>query len=126
VKWKGHGALRYRECICSDVNIGKVIPFPQPVQMKVDERVAFRFINHSSREAPDRWRTERGSLIDVDLPPRPLFDDHAPMLYEQILNYLLRGPLGLDERRDNDPVRRAVLEGHWAFLEPDGDEAATP
>lgn len=64
-------------------------------------------------------------MINVDIPPRTLFDDHAPMLYGQILNNLLRGLLGLDEQRDTGPIKRAVFERHLSFLEPGGEEATT-
>jgi uncharacterized protein YbaA (DUF1428 family) len=52
--WKEHGALQYWECIGDDVKPGKVTSFPQSVQAKDDETVAFSWIVYASREERDR------------------------------------------------------------------------
>jgi uncharacterized protein YbaA (DUF1428 family) len=51
--WKEHGALEYWECIGDDVKPGKVTSFPQSVQLKDDEVVAFSWILYNSREERD-------------------------------------------------------------------------
>jgi uncharacterized protein YbaA (DUF1428 family) len=52
--WIEHGALQYCECIADDVKPGKVTSFPQSVQLKDDEVVAFSWILYNSREERDR------------------------------------------------------------------------
>jgi hypothetical protein len=104
---------------------------PQNTDLQLREIVArIACANSLLRERPvfhTRWRADEGRfLIDVDLPPRPVFDAADPGRYGQILNHLLREPLGLDERADDDPVKRAVLEGRLSFLEGDGGAPATP
>jgi hypothetical protein len=90
-------------------------------------RVAYG--NALLRERPvfhTRWRAAQGRFeLGVELPPRPLYDDHDALLYGQILNHVLREPLGLDARPDHDPVKRAVREGRLSFLEGDAGEAAS-
>jgi len=51
--WMEHGALQYWECIGDDVKPGKVTSFPQSVQLKDDEVVAFSWIIYKSREHRD-------------------------------------------------------------------------
>ena len=51
--WMEHGALEYCECIGDDVKPGKVTSFPQSVQLKDDEVVAFSWIIYKSREDRD-------------------------------------------------------------------------
>jgi uncharacterized protein YbaA (DUF1428 family) len=51
--WMEHGALEYWECIGDDVKPGKVTSFPQSVQLKEDEVVAFSWILYDSREHRD-------------------------------------------------------------------------
>jgi uncharacterized protein YbaA (DUF1428 family) len=51
--WIEHGALQYCECIADDVKPGKVTSFPQSVQLKDDEVVAFSWILYNSREERD-------------------------------------------------------------------------
>jgi uncharacterized protein YbaA (DUF1428 family) len=51
--WMDHGALEYCECIGDDVQPGKVTSFPQSVQLKDDEVVAFSWILYNSREHRD-------------------------------------------------------------------------
>ena len=51
--WKDHGALEYREFVADDVKPGKVTSFPQSVQLKDDEVVAFSWIIYKSREDRD-------------------------------------------------------------------------
>ena len=58
--WMEHGALQYWECIGDDVKPGKVTSFPQSVQLKDDEVVAFEFrpgnrrVSTSAPRAPVR------------------------------------------------------------------------
>ena len=52
--WLEHGALSYWETISDDVKPGKLTSFPQAVQLKDDEVVAFSWIVYSSREQRDR------------------------------------------------------------------------
>jgi uncharacterized protein YbaA (DUF1428 family) len=52
--WRELGALDYVECIAEDVKPGKVTSFPQAVQLKDDETVAFSWIVYSSRAERDR------------------------------------------------------------------------
>ena len=51
--WMEHGALQYWECIADDVKPGKLTSFPQSVQLKDDEVVAFSWIIYNSREHRD-------------------------------------------------------------------------
>ena len=51
--WRDHGAIEYKECIADDVKPGKVTSFPQSVQLKDDEVVAFSWIIYKSREHRD-------------------------------------------------------------------------
>jgi len=51
--WLEHGALQYIECIEDDVKPGKVTSFPQAVQRKDDEVVAFSWILYKSRDHRD-------------------------------------------------------------------------
>ena len=51
--WKDHGALEYVECIADDVKPGKVTSFPQAVDLKPGEIVAFSWILYRSREHRD-------------------------------------------------------------------------
>src|SRR5438105_4691381 len=51
--WMDHGALEYCECIGDDVKPGKITSFPQSVQAKDDEVVAFSWILYNSREHRD-------------------------------------------------------------------------
>lgn len=51
--WKDHGALEYVECIADDVRPGKITSFPQAVDLKPGEIVAFSWILYRSREHRD-------------------------------------------------------------------------
>ncbi|MDR5857543.1 DUF1428 domain-containing protein [Caballeronia sp. LZ062] len=51
--WLEHGALQFVESIAEDVNPGKLTSFPQSVQLKEDETVAFSWILYESREQRD-------------------------------------------------------------------------
>ena len=98
---------------------------PKNANLQLREIVArIAYVNAQLRERPvfhTQWHTEgSGFLIDVKLPLHPQFNEDDPLLYGQFLNFLLREPLGLDERDDEDPVKRTVLEGRLSFLEPDG------
>lgn len=52
--WIEHGALEYVECIADDVSKGKVTSFPQALQLKRGETVAFSWIVYKSRAQRDR------------------------------------------------------------------------
>jgi len=56
--WMEHGALQYWETIGDDVQPGKVTSFPQAVQLKDGEVVAFSWILYKSREDRDRVNAE--------------------------------------------------------------------
>jgi len=56
--WIEHGALQYWESIGDDVQPGKVTSFPQAVQLKDGEVVAFSWILYKSREDRDRVNAE--------------------------------------------------------------------
>ena len=56
--WMEHGALQYWESIGDDVQPGKVTSFPQAVQLKDGEVVAFSWILYKSREDRDRVNAE--------------------------------------------------------------------
>ncbi|KIG06791.1 DUF1428 domain-containing protein [Caballeronia concitans] len=51
--WLEHGALQFVECIADDVKPGELTSFPQSVQMKEGETVAFSWILYDSREQRD-------------------------------------------------------------------------
>ncbi|HSW18535.1 MAG TPA: DUF1428 family protein [Ramlibacter sp.] len=51
--WKEHGARAYVECLGDDVPMGKITSFPQAVQLKEGEVVAFAYIVYDSREQRD-------------------------------------------------------------------------
>ncbi|SAK65048.1 hypothetical protein AWB79_03178 [Caballeronia hypogeia] len=51
--WIEHGALQFVETIADDVKPGKLTSFPQSVQMKEGETVAFSWIVYESREQRD-------------------------------------------------------------------------
>jgi uncharacterized protein YbaA (DUF1428 family) len=51
--WIEHGALNFVETIADDVKPGQVTSFPQAVQLKEGETVAFSWIVYESREARD-------------------------------------------------------------------------
>lgn len=51
--WLEHGALQFVECIADDVKPGELTSFPQSVQMKEGETVAFSWIVYESREQRD-------------------------------------------------------------------------
>jgi uncharacterized protein YbaA (DUF1428 family) len=51
--WREHGALQVRECIAEDVKSGELTSFPQSVQLKDDEVVAFSWIVYESRAKRD-------------------------------------------------------------------------
>jgi len=51
--WLEHGALQFVETIADDVKPGKLMSFPQSVQMKEGETVAFSYIVYASREQRD-------------------------------------------------------------------------
>lgn len=51
--WKDHGALEYVECVADDVKPGKVTSFPQAVDLKPGEMVAFAWVLYRSREHRD-------------------------------------------------------------------------
>jgi len=51
--WREHGAVEYVECVADDVKPGKLTSFPQSVQMKEGETVAFSYIVYASREQRD-------------------------------------------------------------------------
>jgi uncharacterized protein YbaA (DUF1428 family) len=51
--WLEHGALQFVECIADDVKPGEVTSFPQSVQLKEGETVAFSWILYESREQRD-------------------------------------------------------------------------
>ena len=51
--WKEHGALQYVECVADDVQPGKLTSFPQAVQLKKGEVVAFSYIVYRSRRHRD-------------------------------------------------------------------------
>ena len=56
--WMEHGALQYWECVGDDVKPGKLTSFPQAVQLKDGEVVAFSWILYKSREDRDRVNAE--------------------------------------------------------------------
>lgn len=51
--WLEHGALQFVECIADDVKPGELTSFPQSVQLKEGETVAFSWILYDSREQRD-------------------------------------------------------------------------
>ncbi|MDR5797646.1 DUF1428 domain-containing protein [Caballeronia sp. LZ008] len=51
--WLEYGALEFVETIADDVKPGKLTSFPQSVQMKEGETVAFSYIVYESREQRD-------------------------------------------------------------------------
>ncbi|QSN63762.1 DUF1428 domain-containing protein [Caballeronia sp. M1242] len=51
--WLEHGALQFVESIADDVKPGKVTSFPQSVQLKEGETIAFSWILYESREQRD-------------------------------------------------------------------------
>jgi uncharacterized protein YbaA (DUF1428 family) len=51
--WIEHGALDFIETIADDVNPGELTSFPQSVQLKEGETVAFSWIVYESREVRD-------------------------------------------------------------------------
>ncbi len=51
--WREHGALEFRECVADDVKPGKLTSFPQSVDLKEDEIVAFSWIVYESRAKRD-------------------------------------------------------------------------
>ncbi|KMQ81198.1 RNA signal recognition particle 4.5S RNA [Candidatus Burkholderia pumila] len=51
--WLEHGALHFVESIADDVKAGEVTSFPQAVQLKDGETVAFSWIIYESREVRD-------------------------------------------------------------------------
>lgn len=51
--WLEHGALQFVETIADDVKPGKLTSFPQSVQLKEGETVAFSWIVYESREQRD-------------------------------------------------------------------------
>ena len=53
-----HGALYYSDSISDDAQPGKVTSFPQAVQLKDGEVVAFSWILYKSREDRDRVNAE--------------------------------------------------------------------
>jgi uncharacterized protein YbaA (DUF1428 family) len=52
--WLEHGALQFVETIGDDVKPGELTSFPQSVQLKEGETVAFSWIVYESREVRDR------------------------------------------------------------------------
>jgi uncharacterized protein YbaA (DUF1428 family) len=52
--WMQYGALSYVETIADDVKKGKLTSFPQSVNLKPNEVVAFSFITYKSRRDRDR------------------------------------------------------------------------
>ena len=72
-----HGALQYIECIEDDVKPGKVTSFPQAVQLKDDEVVAFSWILYKSRDHRDSVNAkvmEDARMKDMMDPKRMPFD----------------------------------------------------
>ena len=51
--WREFGALEFRECISDDVKPGKLTSFPQSVDLREDELVAFSWIVYPSRAKRD-------------------------------------------------------------------------
>ena len=51
--WREYGALDYREYIADDVKPGKLTSFPQSVQLRDGETVAFSWIVYESRAHRD-------------------------------------------------------------------------
>jgi uncharacterized protein YbaA (DUF1428 family) len=51
--WREYGALDYREYIADDVKPGTLTSFPQSVQLREDETVAFSWIVYESRAHRD-------------------------------------------------------------------------
>jgi uncharacterized protein YbaA (DUF1428 family) len=51
--WLEHGALQFVEAIADDVKPGELTSFPQSVQLKEGETVAFSWILYDSREQRD-------------------------------------------------------------------------
>ncbi len=51
--WREYGALHFVECIAEDVKPGELTSFPQSVDLKPDETVAFSWIVYESREHRD-------------------------------------------------------------------------
>ena len=51
--WREYGALQYVECVADDVQSGKLTSFPQAVQLKKGEVVAFSYIVYRSRKHRD-------------------------------------------------------------------------
>ncbi len=51
--WMEYGALQYVECVADDVQPGKLTSFPQAVQLKKGEVVAFSYIVYRSRRHRD-------------------------------------------------------------------------
>ena len=51
--WMEYGALQYVECVDDDVKPGKLTSFPQAVQLKKGEVVAFSYIVYRSRKHRD-------------------------------------------------------------------------
>src|SRR5437868_9765059 len=52
--WREHGALEFRECIADDVKPGKLTSFPQSVDLREGEIVAFSWIVYESRAQRDQ------------------------------------------------------------------------
>jgi uncharacterized protein YbaA (DUF1428 family) len=79
--WMEHGALSYVETIADDVKKGKVTSFPQSVQLKPNEVVAFSWITYKSRRDRDRINKLVMSDPRMKMDPKGMPFDGARMIF---------------------------------------------
>lgn len=89
--WREYGAIDYVEAIADDVKPGKWTSFPQSVDLKEDEVVAFSWITYKSREHRDEVleKVMKDPRLNMDDPSAMPFDGKR-MIYGGF-KYLVKG-----------------------------------
>jgi uncharacterized protein YbaA (DUF1428 family) len=88
--WREYGALEYREWLADDVKPGQLTSFPQAVQLREDEVVAFGWIVYESRahrdEVNDKVMKDPRMQSPVETWPfdgkRMIYGGFSPLLSE--------------------------------------------
>ena len=81
--WNEHGALEFRECVGEDLDVKDVVPFPNKMELKPGETVAFSWIVFKSRAQRDRVNKKvmEDPRLKADMESTAMPFDMSRMLY---------------------------------------------
>jgi uncharacterized protein YbaA (DUF1428 family) len=103
--WKESGALAYVECIGNDVPYGELTSFPQAVQAKDNDVVAFSWIVYESRE-------QRDAVNAKVMADRGIHGRRLHTIFSDQFSLFLRGMLGSGAKTASDRQKNSQSALH--------------